>query len=171
MKKLIKKYRAFGILEVLVAIVIFGTTFLLATMVTVKSLKTVKENELTDLANSIMIRTMEFAKSPAISVNSLQNGNAEPWSFYLDGDISDPQVSLNASQIIYDSSISEKIKTCDESSQFKVDFTASGSLFLICNQIFVETIPSSTSLKVTVRVVYLLSDGLHFSEVKGYKNG
>lgn len=159
-----KKYRAFGLVEALIGIAIFGVAIVVATAVSIDSLKQVKENEVADFANSVMVQTLEFSKSNKVALTTLQGNGNTFQAFKIDGSLENiTGISLQNDTTKLASN------ACSTTSPYYInidwpEYTES----TLCNQIIVEA-TSSGNFKITSRVVYSLEDEVRVSEILGYR--
>lgn len=152
--------KGFGLLEVLVALVVFGTTMIVALALTVRSLKIIKENEQADLAAAFMVSSLEYAKAPIAVPANLPVGT------YRVNLVNDQIVEL-----IRESSILDETTDCD-SSAYQLDIDTDQADFIFCNMIIVENInpidPNSNRL-ITSRIVYNHTDTTVMRELKSFR--
>ncbi|MFW5702460.1 MAG: type II secretion system protein [Candidatus Dojkabacteria bacterium] len=85
--QLSKKTNAFGLLEVLIAIAISAVVMVGALVISSKSIQSVRENELRDLSSSVLVRSLEVARSPLnYNFSELLGDRQAPVAFALDQD-------------------------------------------------------------------------------------
>lgn len=159
--------------EILVAIAVFGTAIVSATAFTIKSLRIVKDNELRDQATGIMVRTLEYVKSDAINsdVIGVPAGQTNTRYFAIEGDPANPNSGvLKLDEKIGASATPLSEANCqDSNSVYYVDVNATkDTSFLLCNQIIL-TGTVGNNYQVTSTVVYKLSDKYEISELNGFK--
>lgn len=167
MNKLKHKINAFGLVEVLVALAIFGIAFIAATAVTISSLRTIKDNEIADFTNSLMVRTLEYSKSDAVDYNTLTTGTL-PRAFVVNGD-----VATNTNISFSPASDNNKL-TADACAGSEYVLNISDPDFQnleICNQIYVQyTTPAQNNLLITSVTVYTRGDNSKLvSELRGFR--
>ncbi|MCA9379036.1 hypothetical protein KC640_01275 [Candidatus Dojkabacteria bacterium] len=63
--KKLAKIPAFGLMEVMIVLAIVAATMVAAMQVSIQSLRVIKQNEIGDYANSVMVQALELAKSPS----------------------------------------------------------------------------------------------------------
>lgn len=169
MKRFFKnKKTAFGLVESLLAIAIFGTAIITATAVTISSLKIVKDNELADFATSMIIRTVEFTKSTELAAAELEgNTPSGPWYFIVEGNPADSSDALG----IVSASTGGVINDCTSSSDYYIDVVdaaGNSSGFVLCIQLITNQL-SSGNYETRVRGVYVLSGETRITEVSGFR--
>jgi hypothetical protein len=176
MKQTKKNEKAFGLVEVLIGLAIFGTAIIAATSLTVKSLRIVKDNELADTANGIMIKTLELAKYPETDTKfpGLSDDGSKK-IYYLTGNIDDFN-QLNFDNLTFIKKTSELntdgIPSTDcisqTGNQIKVNFEGISGL-IVCNQIVFERLDSG-NYEVSSRVIFQTAKEVREAEIKGFKN-
>lgn len=164
MKK--KSIKAFGLAEILIALAIFGVVMIAAIALNVRSLSTIKDNELSDLANSVMVRSVEYSKTPDFSLLVEQTQGVTKTAFAITGDLSN--VNTSTLTLVQRTDV-QKITTCDASSQFKVQISNTPN-FDLCNQIIVEDVGNG-NYSVTSVVVYKTSRSTQRSEITTFTAG
>jgi type II secretory pathway pseudopilin PulG len=167
------KMKAFGLAEIIVALGIFGTAMIATVAVAVSSLRTVKDNELSDLANSVVIRSIEYMKSPAVVdvLTNLEAGSSDH-VFEITNPISsspdDQKLEVVEKTGEYGT---DNITTCGDtgvSARYRISITDQPN-FVICNQIKVTDFGKSR-FEIRSIVVYQTSKGLQTTELIGYRN-
>lgn len=170
--------KAFGLAEVVVAIAIFGVVMVITISMTVAALRTVKDNELSDLANSIMITSLEYAKSPA-GFNAISGGTVATGSlrsFKVNTSLYDPNNPNFTDFQLQEVNQTNRISTCNSNSRFLVKIASSNSPgtselnnFRVCNQLLIQE-ASDQTVTITSVVVYTVSGRTTISELVGFKN-
>jgi len=166
------KKKAFGLVEIIVALAIFGTAMIATIAIAIGSLRTVQDNELADTANSVMIGSMEYMKSPAVVpvLNGLPSGQRE-FAFRVEGDV-DPASCFGSEcnlNIVRTNTVSE-ITECDEGSEYRVRLEELPN-FLMCNQILVtQERPGVFELRSIVVFFSSNRSGTQRTELIGYRN-
>lgn len=128
-----RKTKAFGLLEVVVAIAISGITMIGLVSVSLNALRSIQRNELIDTGSGVMIRSLEIAKSPAeFSINELLSG-ASAASFVLDLD-----TSTNEFNLVPVGDPSSEIRTCQPGSEFQVTDQLQVQIGNLCNQVIIS---------------------------------
>lgn len=178
-KFLKNKNKAFGLVEALLALAVFGTTIIAATSVTIQSLRTIKDNELADFSNSVMVRSLELAKSNTATIQgSGQNSTAEnltsgfpgPWVFSIAGDLDDLDGDLT---LVRQQAVADRIQPDTSTSTlaaFQVD--AQNQIiqsYELYNQIYIQEIENSDNLEIISRIVYTTGNEYVVNEIRGYK--
>ena len=173
--KPINKIKAFGLVEILVSLVIYGIAIIGVTALTISSYRTVKDNEIGDLANSLMVRGIEYFKSPNAIAN-LPINNGETRVFNLNtaspNDVGNPAAQFipvivtslpwagNPTRI--------NISDCTASSIFKITFASGVNPYTMCNQIIVQKTSTKDYLIQSV-VVFQLSRRFEQNELIGFR--
>ncbi len=154
-----KNYKAFGLLESVVAIGVFGVTIIMGLSLIVKSLRVIKENQISDQTAAVMISSLEFVRSPQFPVTDLRNGS------YYKVKIDTMDSSVEGIEEVASSGLT--INNCTPSSEFFIDIDGDESFVTFCNQISVEysdsTNPNSDFL-IRSRVVYSVGGGVQIAE-------
>jgi hypothetical protein len=65
-----KQFKALGLIEILISMAIFAFAIIIITSLNAKNFKQIKSNEITDVANKLMLSTLEFMKSPTTNTAS-----------------------------------------------------------------------------------------------------
>lgn len=157
-----KNYSGFGLLESVVAVGVFGVTIVMGLSLIVKSLRVIKENQVSDQAASVMISSLEYARS---SAEAVVNGGYYTVVISSDGKVTGIQET---------SGNSLTLGNCDTGSVFYIDIDGDDSFGTFCNQISVEyTDPSQPDISdylIRSSIVYKISDGYKFRESVGFKS-
>jgi len=159
-KKIKQKLQAFGLVEALIGIAIFGTLIVTATSVTIRSLGIVKDNEIADFATGLMIDSLEFAKYDAKTISL---GGSTNKYYSVKGNMNDDLLEYD--DIVHTEKITEddcKLNTYQE--QIKNDNNTP-----ICNQIIIEKPNDSNHQFVTSRVIYKTAQHWYIIEAKGVR--
>jgi len=69
-----KKLNASGLIEMLIAMAIFAIAIVAITSLNAKNYQQIKTNEITDIANRIMVSNLEFMKAPTTTTNLGSSG-------------------------------------------------------------------------------------------------
>jgi prepilin-type N-terminal cleavage/methylation domain-containing protein len=154
--------KGFGLLEVLIALVIFGSAMLIAAGVMVRSVRISIDNEISSRAQTMAVRVLELAKKPDGIVNQCSTGDPltlTTGSYYAVGDID--LSATNVETCVERTNVTALITDCGAaSSEFKTSIILpQGSNYRqynedYCVQLFVEDIAASEFDKVKVRVIY-----------------
>lgn len=166
-KNMSKNYGAFGLLESVVAIGVFGVTIIMGLSLIVKSLRIIKDNQISDQAASVMISSLEYARSPSLSPSSIEVGRYYSVKIDSEGKVEEIELVPGGSPLTESSS-------CSSTSPFYNDIDGADSAGVFCNQIAVELTnplrPDSSSYLIRSRIVYRVSDGFKFRESVGFKH-
>jgi prepilin-type N-terminal cleavage/methylation domain-containing protein len=168
------KTKAFGLLEVLISIAISAIVMVGAVAVSSKSIKLVRQNELQDLSNGILLRSLEVARSPVnFDLNSQISGSA-PAYFVLVKEF-DPESGEDRLALQKVSGGSGEINKC-QSGEYRVDILDLSEdlgfvdddfaeAYTICNQIEIEE-KSKDSIRRTFQIRSILVYNLFGQDVK-----
>lgn len=163
--------KAFGLVEIIVAIAIFGTAMIATIALAIGSLRTVQDNELADTANSVMIGTMEYMKSPAVVpiLVNLPTGQRE-FAFRVEGDI-DPAncIRQDCNLTLVQTTNRSEITACDESSEYRVNLQELPN-FVMCNQILVTQQSPGVFEMRSIVIFFSSKEGQQRTELIGYRN-
>lgn len=127
-----KKLKGTGLVEVIVVIGILSVTLVSVMLVTGRSIRQVKDDELADKATGYQIRALELAKSPAeLTISGdLQVGDVS--NFYLDfANQTQGQLTLSPALRSQDLTTTD----CDQNSEYFVNVTKEQTTEIFCNQI------------------------------------
>jgi Tfp pilus assembly protein FimT len=164
-----KKLKASGLIEMLIAMAIFAVAIVAITALNAKNYQQIKTNEITDVANRIMVSNLEFMKAPTTTTNlgSSGQGIQELLESYLSSpsDIVcfkptaplDNITNFDVVQVTTPCSITTKINKCDTSnSAYKLTAPSSTALagLWICNQIIVRMDPIQRGYIINSVIVY-----------------
>jgi type II secretory pathway pseudopilin PulG len=154
---------AFGLLESVVAIGVFGASIIVGLSLIVKSLGIIKDNQISDQAAAFMVTSLEYMRSPIVKANTLSED-------YYHVVINNNQIA--AVQVDPSASLLDETN-CSEGSVFFVDVDGPDSSALVCNQLTVQKVNNSdpnSNLIITSRIVYKLSKDTITREIRGFKN-
>jgi prepilin-type N-terminal cleavage/methylation domain-containing protein len=142
-----KKSKAFGLVEVLIAIAISGVIMLAVVNVAARGLRLVRENEIRDTASAVMLRSLEIARSPVdFNFNEIvpETGRTSFTVNYEEGAVTLSEESFGDPNGITD---------CESGSRYQVDLADN---LLICNQVIISLSNSrqidSTTRELTYQV-------------------
>jgi len=114
MRTVLQTKKALGLVEVLIVLAIVGVTMVAAMQLTTGAFRSIRDNEITDLASGIILQGMEIAKSPqGVSLTSPGGTIFDPeGSYSLD-------TTQNPPMMIQQNSGSDQlINTCNSTSPF-----------------------------------------------------
>lgn len=168
------KFSAVGLVEVLIVLALVATTMVAATQVTVQSLIKIKEDEVNDYVNGLMVRALEAAKSPQIlTINNDLTGLTDfegSYTLLVPSEGADtPSFTQEAIEL---TPLPEG--SCTTNSPYSVTIPNLGNFTPppVCLQVIVaelEGIDVNSIFQITVRSVYTLSSGPVVREVLGYR--
>lgn len=166
-----KRLAAFGLAEIIVALGIFGSAMVITIALAIGSLRTVKDNELADTANTIMIRSMEYLKSPSSSgifASALSGTSTRVYA--VDGAISSTNITgeVKLKDLTSSGTNTITVDNCSETSPYVVVVSDTPG-FLACNQIIIKR-NSNNTFELQSIVIYRTSKGFRKSELLGFKN-
>lgn len=174
-----KKLKAFGLVEVLVAIAISGVLMMGAVNVAANSLRTVKENESKDAASGILLRSLEITRSP-VSFNLNSKVIAAGDNYFKLANFVDATRNGNTNGFdLIAINDTQKIADCTTESEYLVDTLGSG--LQICNQIIVadrtpagggtsSADPVIKTFEVKSVVVYKYLNRVYIDELNSYRS-
>lgn len=149
---------------------IISTVMVASVSVMIRSLVRIKINDVEDAANSVMIKALEIAKSPAI-LNISRDISNRP----ID---SSTYLSLGSEGILNVQDGDSQMNECNEGSEYNVqsllpeDITNSS---VICVQVEIvpKRIPNGDRIyEVTSRTLYIIpGDEVRTNAIKGYRYG
>jgi len=170
----VKTWPAVGLVEVLIVLALVATTMVAATQVTVQSLIKIKEDEVNDYVNGLMIRVLEAAKSPqTLTIDNQLTGLSDFEGSYVltipDEGTSTPAFTQEAIEL---TPIPEG--SCTTSSPYSVTIPNLGNFTPppVCLQAIVtelDGIDINPIFQITVRSVYSLSSGPVVRDIIGYR--
>lgn len=162
-----KNIKAFGLLESIIAIGVFGVTIVVGLSLIVKSLAIIKDNQVSDQATSFMFTSLEYVRSPLVKPEDLSQGSFYQVNLGPNGQVTGVTNMPSALAI-------EANDSCNPTTNdFFVDVDGPDSSGIFCNQITVGYVNSgdSTSDYVIKSIgVYKVRDGYKYSEAVGYKS-
>ncbi len=183
------KIKAWGLVEIMISIGIFGVAIISITSLNARSFNKIKDNELTDQSNRIMISAAEYFKSPAQDVQDLLRTVPEvstpsvPAYFKLPSTVNNPFV-IDASNIESSNWRWEKVTSlplpttlgnCTAGSIYQIVFKSaatadSASLtsgFLLCSQVVVEK--RTYGYQITSNISYRVGGIDKTNQIKAYR--
>jgi prepilin-type N-terminal cleavage/methylation domain-containing protein len=183
-RKRIKK--AFGLLEVLIAIAISSIVLLGAMVVATKSIRFVRTNELQDLSNGVLIKSLEVSRSPVdFDLDSLLGASSGPNYYTLSNQDVDDGQGNTVERLRLTEQVGEfnEITECDTNSVYRVDLLEDQDVeqfadvnfrnaYQICNQIVISEVRTDNVRRVfeiKSIVVYRLFEEDVRSELISYR--
>jgi hypothetical protein len=165
---------AFGLVEVLIGLAITGGVLISITSIAVSAAQMVKNNEIGDFANNLMLVGVEYFKAPAQdsskppgSFLSTINNNAPTKIFKIQTiDLSRgiDSVSLATVSVIDVNPLSD----CSIGNNFRV--TIADTKYIVCNKIVVEK--EGSGFIITSYITYRTMNGeLRSAKIVGYRQG
>lgn len=181
--KLNTRYKAASLVEILVVLAIVASSMVAVANVNIQAQISLKDNEIIDAANGVMIQALEVAKSPSqVSVvdpaGNLIPGNIQGY-YSLDLNSGSSQGVVLRKQTFSNT----KITNCNSTSPYLVDWTTNGvgatstSLDPNVNNICVQVIITEeqrplivdTYYKIESIVIFNISDGQESNSIIGYR--
>ncbi len=162
-----KNLAATSLVEVLVVLAIVASTMIAATQLSVRALIDIKQNELLDYANSVMLKALEVAKSPAdVNVTHLAVAGSYTGSY--------SSSLLSGKPVLYQQSPTiVAMGSCSTSSVYYTPLTGVTGITppLACMQVQIQpkTGLNSTYYEITVTITYRLSDQTVTDSIVGYR--
>lgn len=174
----IKKKTAASLVEVLVVLAIIAVSMVFVAEMNVRALLIIRDNEIADTANGLLIKVLELAKSPtdvpAVDINGSPVSVFE--GLYSVDNVA--TVNSEAAVLIKQAVTGEGITTCTPDSAYWVDlsdYAAEVPSGEICMQVMVSEvareISEQTVFLLEVKTVYNLSDGTYSNSLTGYRRG
>ncbi len=162
-----KSCKAFGLVEVLVAMAISSILMIASVHVSLQSVKVVQKNELKDQSSDILISSLEISRSPVdFDINSLL-GNAQEGYFKLERDIQTNEINI----VEANQTFQGELNSCDESSEYLVNLPDENALPM-CNQVIIEEYSKEgirRTFKVKSIVVYEYLAEVFIDELISYR--
>ena len=168
------KLKAWGLVEILIAMTIFAVAIISITSLNARNYTIIKNNELADQANKVMISAVEYFKAPAANVQTFLTTNVtgtEAKSFWLDVNSNVIDASRNDLQFQWISSTTpEDFANCTNSSAYKVTFKAADgtiSAFLVCLKVDIKK--QNNGFQIVSYITYFLSSVPTTNSIVGYR--
>jgi len=159
--------KAFGLLESIIAIGVFGVTIVVGLSLIVKSLAIIKDNQVADQASAFVYSSLEYVRSPIVDPATLTKGVYYKVIVGSQGQVTGISPSASATEIQADSS-------CSSSYEFFIDIDGPDSNGTFCNQITVDYVnpldPANSDYIIRSIGVYKIKDGYKLTESIGFKN-
>ena len=159
--------KAFGLLESIIAIGVFGVTIVVGLSLIVKSLAIIKDNQVADQASAFVYSSLEYVRSPIVKPDTLTKGIFYKVNTGLQGQVTGITSTSSASEI-------EANSSCSSSSEFYIDIDGPDSNGTFCNQITVDYVnpldPANSDYIIRSIGVYKIKDGYKLTESIGFKN-
>jgi hypothetical protein len=162
-----KNLPATSLVEVLVVLAIVASTMVAATQLSVRALIDIKQNEIEDYANSVMLKALEVAKSPSdINVTHLVTAGNYTGSY--------SSSLLNGKPVLYQQSPTiVGMGTCTSGSVYYTPLTGVTGVTppLACLQVQIQpkTGLNSTYYEITSTISFQLSDQMVTKTIVGYR--
>lgn len=173
-----KRLKGWGLVEILISMTIFGIAIIGITALNVKNLKTVRENELADQANKVMIAGLEYFKSPPQEVQELLmdtiKDDVEAADFVLNDETKTVDFSQGTRKYGFVSSLTfpDKIEPtkipegkCTKGGAGEVIFA--GSDFRMCMHVLINK--QSYGFQVVSSIIYFAESEWHTNSIVGYR--
>ncbi|MEI7578763.1 MAG: hypothetical protein WCJ58_01840 [bacterium] len=170
--------KAFGLVEVLLGLAIFGTAIIMATSITVRSLRIVKDNEIADNANAFMVKTLEYSKSLALTENNSKfTLNSTTTNYFITYSNSDEITNisdLNLEKVTFNLLTGQdwiSNENCDIGNNNGTSFRVTTAIAELnnsplCNQLQFTKV--GANYQVISRVYYKTAKGWFTSEMRGF---
>jgi type II secretory pathway pseudopilin PulG len=161
---------ALSLVEVLVVLGLVSVSMVGIAGINVRSQIAVKDNELIDAANGIMLQALELAKSPTqLKISSTDNTTNINGTYAIDKTQPDTLLERPSSDAILTST-----STCNTASPYFVSVSSTNPP-LICLQITFERkqrpLVNDNYYEVTSRVLFKLSRGPVLNQLVAYRRG
>lgn len=165
-----KVFNAVSLVEVVVVLGIIATTLVSAAQLSVRMTRTIKDNEISDFTNGVVLQALEIAKSPAaVKLASAAGGGSSTGSYRLD--------RSGAQAVLWrESQTVNRITNCTSASPYRVQI-ADGSQqllgeALVCLQILIQPRQGAVRqsyFEIEAISVYQLSDQIVVNSGLGYR--
>ena len=169
-----KKLFAFGLAEILVGLAITGGVLIAITSVSIGAYKQIQDNELGDQANSIMLMSIEYLKTP---ISDITKEPALTLNKYFVSAVTKVAFSINstvASQFsltkVTENDFTDITQCSDASSNYLVPFSSTTvKKPVICNKVVVEKL-STGGFLITSSIAYKTFNGtIVTSKIVGFR--
>ncbi len=161
-----KKYKANSLVEVIVVIAILSMTMISIVIVSTRSIRQVKKNELIDKSIALQLRSIEYAKTPNTLpvLDTMQNGDTKKFKIVISQNEGIEFVEATSGQDL-------TLDNCSASSEYFVDFENDDTLDTFCNQIVISAKDGASGLyyEIHSKIVYWVMDHFEESEMLGYR--
>jgi hypothetical protein len=172
------KLKAFGLAEVLIGLAITGGVLITITSVGLSAYRQVKDNELGDYANNVMLMGVEFFKTPlsdvtdtksaAYLLSKIDNNTTGVFIISSEIDVAVDDATQFAITRTQDSTDTTELKKCDVDDNYQVNFDNVKNKFQLCNKIVITR--SSSGYFITSYVAYKTGRGVvKTSQIIGYR--
>lgn len=159
--------QAFGLLESIIAIGVFGVTIVVGLSLIVKSLAIIKDNQVADQASAFVYSSLEYVRSPIVDPGTLTKGAYYKISVGSQGQVTSIAPSSSSVEL-------EANSSCSSSSEFFIDIDGPDSNGTFCNQITIDYVnpldPTNSDYIIRSIGVYKIRDGYKLTESIGFKN-
>ena len=168
--KKLAKIRGFGLMEVLIVLAIVAATMVAAMQVSIQSLRVIKQNEIGDYANSVMVKALEVAKSPSdVQVSGTAQITNFQGSYQLQTQVGSPSVLWKVS----DSVVPMTANNCSNTSPYYTDISAVSNIGnpVVCLQLIIRNISGLTgnAYEITSYLIYDIQDQQVERSIIGYR--
>lgn len=157
-------------MEVLIVLAIVAATMVAAMQVSIQSLRVIKQNEIGDYANSVMIKALEVAKSPA---NVQVSSSAQVTNFQGSYQLQAQGASAPVLWKISDSMVPITANSCSNSSPYYTDISAINTVGnpVVCLQLIIRNISGLTgsAYEITSHLIYTIQDQQVERSIIGYR--
>jgi hypothetical protein len=172
------KIKAFGLAEILIGLAITGGVLITITSVGLSAYRQVKDNELGDYANNVMLMGVEYFKTPlsnltdttsaAYLLSKIDNNTTAVFIITSDIDVAVDDAKQFKITRILNSTDTTELKKCDVDDQYQINFDNVKNKFQLCNKIVIAR--STSGYFITSYVAYKTGRGvLKTSQIIGYR--
>jgi hypothetical protein len=169
------RLKAFGLAEILIGLAITGGVLITITSVGLSAYRQVKDNELGDYANNVMLMGVEFFKTPLSDVSDKKSAAYllskldlnTTGIFIITSNIDVPE-AFTIERVTNNITDIGELKECDDGNAYQIKFDTESNKFKLCNKIIV--VKSSNGYFITSYIAYRTGRGvLKTSQVIGYR--
>lgn len=164
------KLQASSLAEVLIVLGIISTTIIASTSLVINSLVTVRENEISDAANGLLVQTVEIIKSPSniyVSDNIFTSGSVgQTYYFRL------KEGSNSSASFLEYISGGSPINTCTASSPYYKSLNLNNNTSVnSCLQIQIKPVKANTKVnyEITALIVYNIRSDTQIRYLRAYR--
>lgn len=159
-----KSMAAVGLVEVLVVLAIVGVTMVASMQLTTDALRSIRDNQVADVALGFLVQGLEIAKNP----QGVQLSSSFGQIVDVDGSYSLDDTTSPPTLFQLNNNITNPIQDCQAQYIVQYDQAIQGNKPEICLQIIIEEIAVG-SYRIQTRVVYPTSDGPVVRSLEGVR--
>jgi hypothetical protein len=152
------KIKAFGLAEILVGLAITGGILITIMSVAMSTYRQVKDNEMGDVANNVMVMGVEYfktpvsdiSKEPAKTLNAITVGQFKVFKVLSSVDDDPKNFQLKEVTNVVSGTETNDLTDCSATSDYAVKFKNATDKFVLCNKITVTRTASGYNIFSTV---------------------